>query len=253
MKKRYIRGAASAISLFCASLVVTPSLAADFLEPYNPPAPVLDEDTLWDRFYAGAFVGYGFGTADITTDVPSLLEQSFDISGAMLGLTVGRNFLLGENDDQTPEDDRRLLLGLEADIAWAGMNGNVVGSPDPSYQEAGIDAIGTLRGRIGVIVGEERKTLAYLTGGAAAAHGYAVLQATGGSPRLTASDWMYGYTVGGGVERFVNDDVTVKLEYLYTDLATQIPIDAGGAGGVNTVFHDIRANHLIRLGLNYHF
>lgn len=254
MNKRCIRRAVSAASILGASLLATQAFAADFPEPYDPPVPVLDEETLWDRFYAGAFVGYGFGTADITTDVsPSLLDQSFDISGPMLGVTLGRNFLLGENDDQTPEDDRRVLLGVEADIAWAAMNGNVVGFPDPSYQEAGIDAIGTLRGRVGVVFGDERRTLAYLTGGAAAAHAYALLSMDVGSPQFSASGWMYGYTAGGGVEHFVNDDVTVKLEYLYTDLATELAIDTGGAGGINTAFHDIRANHLVRFGLNYHF
>jgi outer membrane immunogenic protein len=253
MKNRFVGSAAVAVPVLFAAIAATPSYSADYPVEIAAPVPVLDEESLWDRFYVGVYGGYGLGDVEITTDSPpSNLEQSFNIDGAVLGLTVGKNFLLGENDARTPEDDRRLVLGVEADIAWAGMNGNVVGFPDPSYQEAGIDAIGTLRGRLGLLVGDERRTLAYLTGGAAAAHAYAELEPSG-PPRLTASDWMYGYTVGGGIEHFVNDDVTVKLEYLYTDLATQLPIETGGAGGINIATHDIRANHLVRLGLNYHF
>jgi opacity protein-like surface antigen len=72
-------------------------------------------------------------------------------------------------------------------------------------------------------------------------------------PRATASGWTYGFTVGGGVEVAVADNVTAKVEYLYTDFFDTLgasPIDSSGGG---TATFDFTANHLLKFGLNAHF
>lgn len=235
------------------------ALAADLIQPppplyVEPPVAEEDERFDWDRFYVGLVGGYGFAAVDVTTDnPPSFFDRSFDISGPMLGITVGRNFLIGNDDEGTEEDERRLLLGIEADIAYAWMRGEARGIVDREYMAAGIDAIGTLRARIGIPLGEERRVLPYLTGGLAAAHAYAELQTDPNSAILRADNWLWGYTIGGGLEVATGEDVTIKLEYLYTDIAGRVTINNVGGGGINTADYDFRANHLVRVGLNYHF
>ena len=249
--------AALATSFACLSQLSSPAVAADLpVAVYIP--PVVEEEPAeqfdWDRFYAGVLVGYGWATVDVTTDSPpSFFDRSFDLSGGMLGVTVGRNFLLGEDDEDTEEDERNILLGIEADIAWAGIRGEARGVVDNEYMGAGIDAVGTLRARIGVPLGEERNILPYLTAGLVAEHAYAELQTSPNDPVLRNSDWLWGYTVGGGLEFAVDEDVTVKAEYLYTGISGRVTIDNIGAGGINTANYDFQSNHLIRLGLNYHF
>jgi outer membrane immunogenic protein len=253
-------GMAGAAALAITAILSVPAIAADPIMPiYIPPVPipvVTAKQFDWDRFYAGLYVGYAVASVDVTTDLPpSFFDRSFDLSGGVIGLTLGRNFLLGEDDPDTPEDDRSILFGIEADIGWA--SGRGVAMP-PSvdlryYMDTGIDAIATLRARIGVPLGEERKVLPYLTAGLVAEHANAALRTSDITPWHRTDGWMWGYTVGGGLEVAMNEDTTIKAEYLYTDIADRLTIDPVAGGVINRADFDFRSNHLFKIGINYHF
>lgn len=238
------------------TLLVTQGLATDLpMNTYVPPAPVEEdaEQFDWDRFYAGLVVGHASGNVDITTNAaPTFFDQSFALSGGFVGVTLGRNFLLGEDDEDTEEDERNIVLGIEGDIAWANMRAEDSDVLNGTTVRAQIDALATLRARIGIVMGDDRNFMPYLTGGLAVIHAEASLTGGVGQPLVTTSDWLWGYTIGGGLEVVLDEDITLKAEYLYTDVAGTLEINNIGGGGLDADF-DFRANHLVRLGLNYHF
>ncbi len=70
----------------------------------------------------------------------------------------------------------------------------------------------------------------------------------------TASKTQTGWTIGGGIEKAVTDDCSVKLEYLYVDLGTSNFSPADLATPPRSFATDIHTrSHEIRLGLNLHF
>lgn len=239
------------------ALLVTQGLATDLpMNTYVPPAPVEEdaEQFDWDRFYAGLVVGHASGNVDITNNFGNaFFDRSFALSGGFVGVTLGRNFLLGEDDEDTEEDERNVVLGIEGDIAWANMAAEDSDVLNGTTVRAQIDALATLRARLGVVMGEDRNFMPYLTGGLAVIHAEGGLVPGVGNPLETTSGWLWGYTIGGGIEFALGEDVTLKAEYLYTDVAGTLEINnITGVAGVDVDF-DFRANHLVRLGLNYHF
>ena len=239
--------------LLASTLLGGSALAADLPGIVYVPAvePVVEEERDifdWDRFYGGVFIGYGFGDVVITNDVPiAFFDQTLNINGALAGLTLGKNFRV----------DDSLVFGVEGDIAWADMSGSaedLVTGDGTLYASARISSIATLRGRVGIPMGEGDEVLPFLTGGIAAGH--MEVSARGedsADPLATASGWTYGFTVGGGLEIAVAEDVTLKAEYLYTDFFGSLgasPIDSNGGG---TATFDFTANHLLRVGINAHF
>ena len=76
--------------------------------------------------------------------------------GGLIGGTLGYNWQI-----------RNLVLGVEGDISWAGLDAKSkthLLASNLSYMQSNIDAIATLRGRVGYAAGSN---LFYLTGGAA--------------------------------------------------------------------------------------
>jgi outer membrane immunogenic protein len=69
------------------------------------------------------------------------------------------------------------------------------------------------------------------------------------------SDTKTGYTVGGGVEYAVTNNVTLKGEYLFYDLGSDtvnvavVPGSGGAGTGYNSNYDD--NGHIVRVGLNY--
>jgi outer membrane immunogenic protein len=117
------------------------SFAADFPpQPAPPPAPPPSYYD-WTGVYLGAAAGYGATRVQATaTSGPISVSASETLSGAVAGGLVGANYQTGA-----------LVLGIEADGQWTGMNSTYT-SFGVNYKDE-ITWYGTVRGRIGGAIG----------------------------------------------------------------------------------------------------
>lgn len=184
----------------------------------------------WTGFYVGIQGGYGFGDG-IKHVSGGLSSGKFDISGGLVGGTIGYNYQLAN----------RVVLGAEADYAWSDIKGNTaVGCAAPGCFTT-LQSFGTVRARFGYAFD---RILPYITGGLAVGD---IKGSAGTLAVFRGSDFQTGWTIGGGVEAAIWRNVSVKAEYLYFDFGRNTY--APGPPSIST-----NANgHIIRAGLNYKF
>lgn len=205
------------------AFLAAPAVAADLVIEQ----PVIYSDTAvsdWSGFYAGVHVGYGWSDIQIEADE----EEYWRTEGWLLGAQAGANWQHGS-----------FVLGLEGDIAWSGVEG-------PEDQEGTIDEesvarydwLTTIRGRAGFDLGG---VMPYLTAGLAAA---SITYSDSGIEQFSGTET--GYVLGAGVEAMLDDNWSVKGEYLYANF---------GANAYDDVDEDADdvVLHTVRLGLNYSF
>jgi len=279
--------------------------------PPPPPSPVYS----WTGWYVGGNVGYGWGDANndiagtgtivtgVFTNPPTTFagSETERLNGVVGGGQIGYNYQVSP----------QWVLGFETDIQGSAERGSntfgtplsgtvcfgvilippftcepTPGNPAPlngtavaSY-EAKIDWLGTVRGRIGVLLNDG--LLLYGTGGLAYGHvsasGNVNVSATSptaipalsfgpSTSTFSQSKTNTGFTLGGGLEGrlapWLPPNWTWKLEYLYVDLGsldTSTPFaaassfslgfsDLTGTATIHTHFTD----NLVRVGLNYQF
>jgi len=228
--KKILLASVATIALCSAS-----AFAADM--PTKGPVYKAEPIFNWTGFYAGVSGGYGSSKADTFQDI-LLTTTSERLKGYFLGGTLGYNWQFNSN----------WVFGLEGD--WSGANIDVIG-PEPilAFPSVGrykISSFGTLRARLGYASAE--RTLWYLTGG----WGWADVHADEIFPfnenaRKTQSGWV----LGAGVEHALNNNWSVKLEYLHFDLGHDdfnYPVNFPGLPARIRTDLDI-----VRLGVNYKF
>lgn len=223
---------------------------APVAEPMVDTAPVWS----WTGFYAGVNAGYGWG--DLETDEDNAVfdngtDFNLDADGGLVGGQIGYNWQMDN-----------FVWGVETDLQYADL------STENDYQffdldndgtddEIGVDAelnwFGTTRLRAGVAMD---RFMIYATGGLAygdADVGYAV---NGDVVDAGDNETRVGYAAGAGVEGAITNNVTAKLEYLYTDLGSEdVNYAYTGTGGATSNISsetDFTA-HTVRVGLNYKF
>jgi outer membrane immunogenic protein len=210
----------------------------------------------WARGYAGVNLGYGLArdptayTITQNNDVP-FANETFQTmpEGVIGGLQAGYNWRLASSQ----RDSACVVV----------CNGPENALPTMGLVEQKLPWFGTVRGRLGSDLGP---ALIYATGGLA--YGRAettvtqqlqnlsgtIARNTGGSANAIRAGW----TIGGGIEAPVAQDVTVKLEYLYVDLGSQsVAFNTANVGvsifpSTTTVSAPLRDN-IVRAGLNYAF
>lgn len=293
--KKLLQVSAAAVAFFAG----TSAFAADLKlkAPIAPPPPVFT----WTGFYVGGNVGYSWGrartdltetetaTATITTLAGTTVASATAttlftgndrarLRGALGGLQAGYNW-------QTD----RWVWGLEGDFQITGERGGVLicpvaagiappatcpatGSPFGTADYS-MPWFGTLRGRIGVAWD---RVLFYGTGGLAVAGIKAdytdalplgaplVTPVATGSQRFARAGWV----IGGGIEGALDNNWSVKLEYLHMDFgsfnqtigpaitSTSIPIGdfrTNLAIALTSAFHTRLTDDVLRVGLNYRF
>jgi outer membrane immunogenic protein len=164
-------------------------------------------------------------------------------SAFMGGLLVGYNYDLGGT-----------VLGVEAD--WSTTANHIAQNRDFAEQtHMDFDNIITLRARAGQAFD---RTLLYVTGGAAfvdVSFGGLVGDPTNpaASGVFEDSKWITGWTIGGGIEHAVTDNLHARMEYLYiglpdTDFRLEDPNQSGG--NIDQMFDAI---HMVRAALTYNF
>jgi outer membrane immunogenic protein len=149
------------------------------------------------------------------------------------------------------------LLGVEADVSGADLNGaakNVAGIAQVNEK---INAFGTARGRLGYVA---NNWLFYGTGGFAWSDDTFTrtqLAAATGSPPAgdvhTNSPTRTGWAAGGGIEYGFAKNWTARLEYLHLDLSDQ----SFSFTASNGVFRGVDEGRLsidsVRVGVSYLF
>lgn len=244
--------------LICTGSIATASTAigADLPVAFQPSEPELpyeetNRDFPWDRYYAGLIGGYGDSSMDTSDTFPpaSFFDNSFDLSGGLIGITVGRNFQMYDN----------WVFGVELDAALANIDGAKKGTSG-EYIKAELDGILTARARLGYALGEEKQFLPFVTAGVAAGHykvgAFGGVSADPDDPvgnAVKESDWLGGYSLGAGLEYLVNQRVSIKADYLFTRFEGSIttdPIIPQGTVFLWPVEFDPDDVHVWRLGLN---
>ena len=238
MKKTLLTATAMAMAL---ALFAGSALASDL--PSRKEAPIFvpppPPPPLWTGFYVGANAGAGIGNSEFAD--PAQLNG---VAG-LPGVGAGYNWQLSPN----------WVAGLETDIAFrseigGGSNGLL------SATESDYGYLGTLRPRLGYLV--TPTLLLYGTGGLAYGNAIAPKAYTGigaaglWGVRLDHNDTLLpGWTAGGGVEWMFHPNWSVKVEYLYVQLAHSDPLYLTNAGVWPVC--DKSAMHVVRAGINYHF
>jgi outer membrane immunogenic protein len=166
--------------------------AADF-PPYYQPGPAYNPIYTWTGFYVGINGGGGWGRSQWDG------LDTFDVSGGLIGSTVGYNWQFGQ-----------AVLGAEGDIDWSGIKGTTT-LLCPGGCETRNKWLATVRGRLGVAFD---RFLPYFTGGLALGD----INATPPPFLPGGSNSNAGWTVGAGLEVGLVSNVSLKAEYLYVDL-----------------------------------
>jgi outer membrane immunogenic protein len=216
-------------ALSIAALYGAPAHSADLAvkaPAYVAPTPVAN----WTGFYVGIEGGGNWGRS--THDyLPFGTHGPFDVSGGLVGGTIGYNQQMGQ-----------FLAGIEGDLSWASSSGSTPGAPT-SLCTGGpcttkLTWLSTVRGRLGYVAG---MWLPYITGGGAFGN-------VNTCENLTCASATYsGWTLGGGVEAMFAPNWSAKLEYLYADFGSQNAY-------VFIVPHHVSLNeNIVRAGVNYKF
>jgi outer membrane immunogenic protein len=190
---------------------------------YKAPAEVQVYN--WTGFYIGINGGGGFGRSQWDS-----IGSSFDVSGGLVGGTVGYNYQFGQ-----------AVVGVEGDIDWADINGTT-NTACPFGCKTTDNWLSTVRGRLGYAAD---RFMPFVTGGAA----FGDIRAS--TPGFAgASNTEAGWTVGAGLEFAIAGNWTAKAEYLYVDLGKfNCGISCGAAATDNVSF----TTNLVRAGVNYRF
>lgn len=210
-----MRFAVSAIALLaCTSL----ASAADLGGPYGYDGSIKDGPVAapfsWTGLYVGAHAGWGQADFDFHTSVTTTPNQKSDswFGGGQVGYSLQRG---------------NFVLGVEADLSFGDLQDSV---NDGNYitQDTDIKAFGSARARFGYSLG---RVLPYVTGGLGWAHVTAGEHCPPGvqfghCSRVGAYDaddtqTYFGWALGGGVEIALDQNWSVKAEYLHMDLGSE--------------------------------
>lgn len=228
------------------------ALAADL----DPPPPV---DDLRPATYDWTGVSLGvFGAANAVDghydatqicDDPNTgaIEPCNYIDPEMSGIGYGYGIKAGADYQWG-----NLVLGVVGD--WS-FNGRLADNDDPAEATyLNMDHFGTFRARAGFA---DDRTLLYTTAGVAIAEmsfGGLIGPATQANrENINDAEWVYGWTIGAGIEHAFTDSLSAGLEYLYVNWedSSHMLFDSAGTGGrVDMFYNDM---HTIRASLNYRF
>lgn len=206
----------------------TAANAADIIR--NEPAPVVVAPMFsWTGAFAGVQIGGKWSDTNLNIrekgDVADPFKKGFapDPSGFMGGIYAGYNYQFTNN----------IVLGVDTDFAWADMSKG--SSADYLVEDSkGVASAVSLKGKLKekwsgatrVRVGYAMdRWMPYLAGGVAYAkvNSSAKFNDVYGDEiyGLGSNKTLTGYTVGGGVEYALTDNVILRGEYRYSDFGNK--------------------------------
>jgi outer membrane immunogenic protein len=217
--------------------VATSAFAADLPSRKGPPpAPVYYAPPFsWTGFYVGINGGYGFGDVNGNNFAAGGGPVFGRPEGGMVGGTAGYNYQVGQ-----------FVLGAEGTLDWADLNKGRTFA-DGSSDSLKVNSVANILARVGFAYD---RTLFYVAGGYAGAdvHAGNFNDAATGISYGGSSGWANGYAIGGGIEYAITNNISVKGEYIFSQLDSKTYYsgspDAAKAGlDISTA----------KLGVNYKF
>jgi len=205
--------------------------------PVAAPVPIYD----WTGIYVGVNGGGAWGSQDPFNIITNRFDRfSTDISGGVVGGTIGAQVQV-----------KHVVLGLEADLDWANINGSASATPTiggvpcglcgPVTAQTKIDWESTARLRVGYA---DNNWLFYATGGLALLGAETNLTTAAGAPvciaifdGCTGTNRQLGAALGAGLEYGFTSNLSGKVEYLYITAASL----------------EVSRHSEVRAGLNYRF
>ena len=238
----------------CALLAAASGAAAADLPLPGTPSPIYvpaPPPFTWAGFYLGANGGFTWAQANSTVTLagPLAVPATTTTSNGNAGLAGGQ---IGANLQYN-----RLVLGLEGDFDWSGLGKNSslsCGAGCSLSTTSSLKWLATARLRAGATVVD--RVLLYATGGVAVeplSQSANLLVGGANTNLFNLNATGVGWTIGGGVESAITNNISAKIEYLYVDvgnLKASSPI--GIIGG--TVTQNARVTQcIVRGGFNYRF
>jgi len=199
------------------------------------PAPNIN----WNGFYAGVDGSYNLGNMHLDVNVPGATVGPYAAQSFGVGAFVGYNFVFSSS----------YLLGVEAGGSY--LNAKFHDPLQNAFIPGGPTQFGSIKGmysatvRAGYLV--TPATLLYLKGGFAGL----VTEANedffalgGGGTKTLAS-----YQIGGGIESALTDNITLRVEGLYTKATDSITV-INSQPAQNTLKPSLLTG---KIGIAYHF
>ncbi len=216
--------------------MVAPADAGDW-QTYKQPVASHQYD--WNGLYLGAHIGgaqANFGGIYQSTD-SAVFPDQLDLASIMAGGHVGLNLHRG-----------RIVVGVEADVSAMDLNDVVRAGSSSEAIGAEMNLLASVRGRLGITVGDDHRGLVYATAGAAWTDAEATVFEDGvGATSITNFDFSdVGAVYGGGFEFAVSERFRIRGEGLYYDFDDQQAIvDNESNPGDNIALQDAWA---VRVG-----
>jgi outer membrane immunogenic protein len=219
-------------------LLAAPALAADLPVFEEPAAAALAAPVNWAGPYLALFAGYGWGDVDVAdVDGYNASGFSYDADGFYGGMLVGFNWQASS-----------FVFGLEGELGYLGLDDSAqyppyVGVRLPSDSRSSIDTdlFASLTARAGIATGN---LLFYVKGGGAALNAdVSYIDNDPAGTTLVAgtsnSEFMTGWTAGGGIEFMNAAGWIARGEYMYADLGDINVAATSAGGGLFNFNHDV--------------
>lgn len=216
------------------ALMATNAYAADVIVPEAPVAPAVPiaAPFNWGGAYIGGQVGYGWANTKYTVG-PSY-NSIGKLDGFLGGIYAGYNIDTGTN----------VILGVDGDFTGTAV-GKTESVGDLASGKTQLRWSGAARARVGYAVD---RFLPYIAGGVAFGNIEDKLHVLG-EKLLSESKTQAGWTIGGGIDYAVTDNIVTRVEYRYTDFNKHNynfdNTSVGGSGKLST--------NEVRLGVAYKF
>ncbi|WP_127143670.1 outer membrane protein [Pelagibacterium montanilacus] len=187
-------------------------------DPLYPTAVVTHSGAYdWSGFYAGVSAGYAGGSASLDG-----AGGEVEFSGPTAGIQFGLN-----------TQSETVVVGAEADLQFG-----LIGDDGDASEGADLDYVAGVRGRVGLALDD---VLPYLTAGLAV--GQASMTDSLG---VSDTETHVGWSAGLGTEFAFDQNTSLRVEYLYTDLGERTyDLTEPTEGGLD--YHSVRA------GMNFSF
>jgi outer membrane immunogenic protein len=232
-------------SAFAADLPVDKS---PLIAPAPPPA------FSWTGFYAGVSGGYGIDHVSYPfafNDGPAYAPGRSGLTerGGAVGLQIGYNYQLSD----LPLVGDHLVIGVEGDAAWSGINGasTTPTAFGPATFGTRIETFGGIEGRVGYAFD---RLLIFFQGGVPYATTKSYYNAEGFSGSSTETRFRIGRQnlVGAGAEYAFDQNWSVRADYVYSFVGAWWK-SFSPAPGVNIGYMTRTSFHTVRASVDYHF